>query len=134
MYICRFQTSFRYSVNGLWHKLLYSGINGICFTYIQNMYKGIKSKYTFMFFICFFNCKVCIRQWENEKFIPVFVFVKYIYDSEDYLLDRNLTGPSTNTEGIKMKMRTREYMCFRGNLIRHNANDSVACTRLAPGP
>lgn len=52
-----------------------------------------------------------------RKFIPIFVFVIYINDLEDYFLDRNLTGPSTITEGIKMKMRTREYMCFRGNLL-----------------
>lgn len=69
-----------------------------------------------------------------RKFIPVFVFVIYINGLEDYLLDRNLTGPSTITEGIKMKMRTREYMCLRCNLIRHNANDSVACARLVPSP
>lgn len=69
-----------------------------------------------------------------RKFIPIFVFVIYINDLEDYFLDRNLTGPSTITEGIKMKMRTREYMCFRWNLIRHNANDSATCARLAPGP
>lgn len=33
-----------------------------------------------------------------RKFIPVFVFVIYINGLEDYLLDRNLTGPSTITE------------------------------------
>lgn len=38
-----------------------------------------------------------------RKFIPIFVFVIYINDLEDYLLDRNLTGPSSITEGIKTK-------------------------------
>lgn len=87
MCICRFQTSFRYSVNGLWHKLLYSGIDGICFTYnIQNMYKGIKSKYALVFFIYFFLIvKLVYDNEKMRKFIPIFVFVIYINDLEDYL-------------------------------------------------
>lgn len=105
--------------------------------YVLHIFKTCTKELNQNMHLCFSSVFLIVKfvydNGENEKFIPVFVFVIYINDSEDYLLDRNPTGPSTITEGIKMKMWTREYMCFRGNLIRHNANDSVACAR-APGP
>ena len=72
--------------DGLWSKLLKSGINGKCFSYIQNMYKDIKSK------ICangmmskFFDCNVGVRQGEN---LSPFLFSLYIKDLEDYLIEK----------------------------------------------
>lgn len=39
-----------------------------------------------------------------RKFIPIFVFVIYINDLEDYLLNKNVTGLSTITEGIEKEL------------------------------
>lgn len=105
--------------------------------YVLHIFKTCTKELNQNMHLCFSSVFLIVKfVYDNEKMknLSPFLFSLYINDSEDYLLDRNLTGPSTITEGIKMKMRTREYMCFRGNLIRHNANDSVACARLAPGP
>lgn len=71
---------------GLWYKLLKSGINGKCFTYIKNMYKGIKSKICINGFSSdLFTCNVGVRQGES---LSPCLFSLYINDLEDYLLDK----------------------------------------------
>lgn len=39
-----------------------------------------------------------------KKIIPTFVFVIYINDLEDYLLNKNVTGLSTITEGFENEL------------------------------
>lgn len=50
--------------DGLWYKLLKSGINGKCFTYIKNMYKGIKSKILMVFHLIFL---LVMSVYDREK-------------------------------------------------------------------
>lgn len=60
-----------------------------------------------------------------RKFIPIFVFVIYINDLEDYLLDRDLTGLSTITEGTTMKMQTREHNTTQCQRFRCMCDDKA---------
>ena len=51
---------------GLWTKVLKSGIDGKCFRFIKNMYKGIKSKVRIGQHVSnFFLWNVGARQGEN---------------------------------------------------------------------
>ena len=71
--------------DGLWGKILKSGIDGKCVRFIQNtcMYKGIKSKVQIGHDVSdYFMCKVGVRQGEN---LSPFLFSIYINDLEEYL-------------------------------------------------
>ena len=66
------------------------------------MYKGIKSKICINGFSSdLFTCNVGVRQGES---LSPFLFSLYINDLEDYLLDKNVTGLSTITEGIEKEL------------------------------
>lgn len=66
------------------------------------MYKGIKSKICINGFSSdLFTCNVGVRQGES---LSPFLFSLYINDLEDYLLDKNITGLSTITEGIEKEL------------------------------
>lgn len=70
--------------DGLWTKVLKSGIDGKCLRFIINMYKGIKSKVKIGQHLSdFFMCNIGVRQGEN---LSPFLFSLFINDLEDYLL------------------------------------------------
>ena len=65
-------------------------INGKCFQYIQNMYKGIKSMLKINGMSSeFFNCNIGVRQGEN---LSPFLFSLYINDLEEFLPKMNVVG------------------------------------------
>ena len=72
--------------DGLWYKLIKSGINGKCFDYIRNMYEGIKSLIRMNGRTTeFFNCNVGVRQGEN---LSPFLFSLFVNDIEDFLIEK----------------------------------------------
>ena len=75
---------------GLWKKLLASNINGKCFQIILNMYKGIKSCYSYngeqSFFFSSFRG---VRQCENLSHV---LFTLFINNLESFLCDKSCNG------------------------------------------
>ena len=84
---------------GLWTKVLKSGIDGKCFRFIKNMYKGIKSKVQIGQHVSnFFLCNVGVRQGEN---LSPFLFSLFINDPESFLQSNEIVGfncPNQNTQ------------------------------------
>ena len=84
---------------GLWTKVLKSGIDGKCFRFIKNMYKGIKSKVQIGQHVSnFFLCNVGVRQGEN---LSPFLFSLFINDLESFLQSNEIVGfncPNQNTQ------------------------------------
>ena len=104
--------------DGLWYKLIKSGINGKCFNYIRNMYKGIKSLISMNSRTTeFFNCNVGVRQGEN---LSPFLFSLFINDVEDFLIEKNVTGLSTIEKGVE-----DELFVFLKLFILLYADDTV---------
>lgn len=88
--------------NGLWRKLLNYGINGKCFKYITNMYKGIKSLIKMNGTVSdFFCCNVGVRQGKN---LSPFLFSLYINDVENYLVEKNIAGLQSFTTSIENEL------------------------------
>ena len=87
---------------GLWTKMQTNGINGKCFQYIRNMYKGIKSvlKISGMSSECF-NCNIGVRQGEN---LSPFLFSLYINDIKEFLLNKNVVGVHSISNAIENKL------------------------------
>lgn len=82
------------------------------------MYKGIKSKICINGFSSdLFTCNVGVRQGEN---LSPFLFSLYINDLEDYLLDKNVIGLSTISEGIE-----KELFLYLKMFILFYADDTV---------
>ena len=79
-----------------------NGINGKCFQYIQNMYKGIKSMLKINGMSSeFFNCNIGVRQGEN---LSPFLFSLYINDLEEFLLNKNVVGIHSISNAIENEL------------------------------
>ena len=103
---------------GLWTKMQTNGINGKCFQYIQNMYKGIKSMVKINGMSSeFFNCNIGVRQGEN---LSPFLFSLYINDLEDFLLNKNVVGIHSISNAIE-----NELLVYFKLLVLFYADDCV---------
>ena len=93
------------------------GIDGKCIRFIQNMYKGIKTKVQIGHYVTdYIKCKVGVRQVEN---LSPFLFSIYIIDVEDYLLRNGVNGfncPNAVTENYSV------------HVLNVNKNCSSFCT------
>ena len=88
--------------NGLWYKMLENGIKGKCYTFIRNMYRGIKSKISMNGMSSnFFCCNVGVRQGEN---LSPFLFSIYINDLEEFLTDKNVDGLQSISSSIENEL------------------------------
>ena len=104
--------------SGLWNKLIKNGIKGKCFTYIRNMYIGIKSTIKISGMSSdFFTCNVGVRQGEN---LSPFLFALYINDLEYFLQEKGIVGLQSITDAIE-----DELMLYLKLLILLYADDTV---------
>jgi hypothetical protein len=88
--------------NGLWYKMLENGIKGKCYTFIRNMYRGIKSKISMNGMSSdFFCCNVGVRQGEN---LSPFLFSIYINDLEEFLTEKNVVGLQSISSSIENEL------------------------------
>ncbi|XP_061174937.1 uncharacterized protein LOC133184104 isoform X3 [Saccostrea echinata] len=110
--------------HGLWTKILQSGIDGKCFRFIRNMYKGIKSKVQIGQHLSdFFMCNVGVRQGEN---LSPFLFSLFINDLEDYLTRNQINGFTCPSQQMQDDMFVMLKLC-----ILFYADDTVLMSESA---
>jgi hypothetical protein len=96
--------------NGLWTKILNSGIDGKCFKFIKNMYNTIKSRIQIGDHVsdCFM-CNVGLRQGEN---LSPFLFSLYINDLEEFLTRNQIHGFTCPNAQVENDMLAILKLCI----------------------
>ena len=113
----------------MWYKWLKNGIKGKCFTFIKNMYDGVKSMVSINGHSSeFFNCNVGVRQGEN---LSPLLFSLYINDLEEFLLSKNVQGLNINSSLSNTDENQR--LLYLKLFILFYADDTVIISESAEG-